>query len=125
MARDGEIIRIEDGGYSRLFPARTDDQDATLLAAMRRSTSLFILSSLARKGILSQKDLCDITGLAKSTVSEAVKGLLERDVIRTQSNSSLPTLYSLANPQRVHKLLNSNIGLLGKATVRFIELWDF
>ncbi|WP_244223169.1 MarR family winged helix-turn-helix transcriptional regulator [Pseudoalteromonas lipolytica] len=45
-----------------------------------------IIANLAQYGQLSAKSLCDLAHMDKSTVSRAVKRLLERDIISAQSD---------------------------------------
>lgn len=59
LAKKGEIDRVQDGGYSRLFPLGTLFEDRKLYLAFRRRTDAIILSCLLREGSVSQKRLCN------------------------------------------------------------------
>ena len=78
LAKEGEIDRVEDNGYSRIYPAGIDQSDKILLSLVRRETDYKILSSFLKENSLSQQRLTELTKLAKSTVSEHLATLLER-----------------------------------------------
>jgi len=67
--------------------------------------------------------LCELTGLAKSTVSEHVADLMEAGIVKTRIND-LGVFYELEQPEQIRLLLrNQNPSLLKKASGRFIDLW--
>jgi predicted transcriptional regulator len=124
LTKDGEIDRVEDNGYSRIYPAGLDERDRVLLSLVRRETDRRILSSFLRGNGLSQQRLTDLTGLAKSTVSEHLATLLKLGVLRTKTGGER-RIFELADPAKIDTMLNLYPHLLGKATRRFIDLWDF
>jgi|SRR5467141_465131 len=124
LTREGEIDRVEDKGYSRIYPAGTDSRDRILLSLVRRKTDRKILSSFLAENSLSQHRLSDITGLSKSTISEHLGTLLERGVVRTILDGER-RLFELTDPGKIEGLIRRHPVLLEKATGRFIDLWDF
>jgi len=126
LAKAGEIVRVEEGGYSRLYPRGTTESERILFAVVRSETDRRILSRLVANSALSSKELCDQTGLAKSTVSEHIAELVRVGIIRTRQIGETSTSYELEQPERIRLLLrNLNAGLQKKVTDRFIDLWDF
>jgi predicted transcriptional regulator len=124
LAKEGEIDRVEDKGYSRIYPAGVDQRDKILLSLFRRETDYKILSSFLRENILTQKRLTDLTKLAKSTVSEHLATLLELGVVRIKAGEER-RFFELTDPAKIDAMLNRYPHLLSKATHRFIDLWDF
>jgi predicted transcriptional regulator len=126
LTKEGEIVRFEEGGYSRLYPIGTSEAERTLFAIVRAETDRKILSSLATDLILSSKDLCDRTSLAKSTISEHLAELVRIGVVKTRQISETSVAYELEQPERIRLLSKRvNPSLRSKATDRFIDLWDF
>jgi predicted transcriptional regulator len=124
LAKEGEIDRVEDKGYSRLYPAGVDQRDKILLSLVRRETDYKIFSSFLKENSLTQQRLTELTKLAKSTVSEHLATLLELGVVRTRDGEER-RIFELTDPARINKILNRYPHLLSKATHRFIDLWDF
>ena len=77
LAKEGEIDRVEDNGYSRIYPPGIDQKDKILLSLVLRETDYKILSSILKEDSISQQRLTELTKLAKSTVSEHLATLLE------------------------------------------------
>jgi predicted transcriptional regulator len=126
LTKAGEIVRVEEGGYSRLYPRGTTESERVLFAVVRSETDRRILSSLVTNLALSSKELGDRTGLAKSTVSEHISELVRVGIIRTRQIGETSISYELKQPERIQLLLRSlNPGLQKKVTDRFIDLWDF
>lgn len=125
LAKAGEILRVEDGGYSRLYPVGISDQEKILFTSVRGKTDRKILACLSARGGLSSKRLCDLTTLAKSTVSEHLDRLIKDGVVKTRLGEA-DTVYELENPARIQLLMRTqNPTLLERATSRFIDLWEF
>jgi predicted transcriptional regulator len=124
LAKDGEIDRVEDNGYSRIYPAGIDERDKVLLTLVRRETDRRILSSFLRAKSLSQQRLVDTTRLAKSTVSEHLAMLLKLGVVKTKTGEER-RVFELTDRAKIDTMLNRYPRLLSKATRRFIDLWDF
>jgi predicted transcriptional regulator len=124
LAKDGEIDRVEDNGYSRIYPAGIDERDKVLLTLVRRETDRRILSSFLREKSLSQQRLVDTTRLAKSTVSEHLAMLLKLGVVKTKTGEER-RVFELTDRAKIDTMLNRYPRLLSQATRRFIDLWDF
>ncbi len=126
LTKAGEIVRVEEGGYSRLYPTGTSEAERTLFAIVRAETDRKILLCLATASILSNKQLCDQTSLAKSTISEHLAELVRIGIVKTGQIGTTSLMYELEEPERIRSLLMSlSPSLLKKATDRFIDLWDF
>jgi predicted transcriptional regulator len=126
LTKAGEIVRIEEGGFSRLYPRDTSEEERTLFAVVRSETDRSILSNLVARAVLSNKQLCDETSLAKSTVSEHLAELVRMGIVKPRQLSGSSVVYELEQPEQIKLLLNSlNPSLREKATDRFIDLWNF
>lgn len=126
LTKAGEIVRIEEGGLSRLYPKGTSEGERILFAVIRSETDRNILSSLAANAVLSNKQLCDHTSLAKSTVSEHLAELVRIGIVNARQITGSSIVYELEQPEQIKLLLNSlNPSLREKATDRFIDLWNF
>jgi len=126
LTKTGEIIRVEDGGYSRLYPAGIGETERAIFSLVRGETDRKILASLTADPVLSNKRLCELTGLAKSTVSEHIADLIRAGVVKTRHITDLGVFYELEKPEQIRLLMkNQNSNLIKKASGRFIDLWDF
>lgn len=125
LTKDGEIERVEDGGFSRLYPPRTPSEDRLILSIIQRPADKKILSCLLEKSQLTQKHLSILTGLAKSTISERLTFLQEGGLVEIMNEKISPATYIVAEPARMRTLLQRNSGVLTRATDQFIDLWDF
>src|SRR2546428_6817051 len=126
LTKAGEIVRVEEGGYSRLYPSGTSEAERTLFAVVRAETDRKILSSLLTDLILSNKRLSEQTGLAKSTISEHLAELVRMGIVKTLQIDETSLAYELEQPETIPLLLKSlNHSLRSKATDRLIDPWDF
>jgi DNA-binding transcriptional ArsR family regulator len=124
LAKEGEIDRVEDKGYSRIYPVGTDSEERILLSLVRRKADHKILSCLLTENSLTQQRLTEITGLSKSTIGEHLATLLELGVVRTRAGGER-RIFELAEPAKIDGLISRHPVLLHKVTSRFIDLWDF
>lgn len=126
LAENGEISRVDEDGFSRLYPPGLTDGERRALSALRRgSDSKILLSLLYEKG-LSQKRICSITRLAKSTVSERLAFLIRDNLVQSIEDPTTGRMsFSLVDSALLNRLLHQNAGIIARATARFIELWDF
>jgi len=126
LARAGEIVRTDHGGYSRLYPPGTRESEQHVFATLQSETDRIILTILLAHEDLSNSGLSELTKLAKSTISEHVATLVRLGIIRTGLGSKNGQAYKLVHPERVRTLLRElDSSLLRKAADRFTELWDF
>jgi predicted transcriptional regulator len=125
LSRSGEIVRVEQEGYSRLYPVGIGEKEKTLYSILRNKTNRAIITALdSKKAGLTNKDLSDSTGLAKSTVSERLKQLLEEGIVETRSTSQ-ERVYTLKDPDSLLPVLkNTNETFLERTAERFVGLWD-
>ena len=124
LAKEGEVDRVEEKGYSRIFPTGTESGDRLLLSFVRRKTDHKIISCLLREKGVTQQRLTNLAGLSKSTVSEHLATFLGLGVVRTRGSEE-GRIFELTDPARVNRIINGHPALLRKATGRFIDLWDF
>ena len=124
LAKEGEIDRVEDNGYSRIYPVGTDSKDRILLSLVRRKTDHEILSWFLTEKSITQQRLSEVTALSKSTISEHLASLLELGVVKTRVGGER-RIFELAEPAKMYGLMSRHPVLLEKATSRFIDLWDF
>jgi predicted transcriptional regulator len=124
LAREGELDRVEDKGYSRIYPPGTDSKDRVLLSLVRRKTDHKILSCFLAENNPTQHRLTEVTELSKSTISEHLATLLELGVVRTRDRGEQRT-FELIEPAKISGLMKRHPVILVKATSRFIDLWDF
>ena len=126
LAKAGEIVRVEEGGFSRLYPPGIPEKERVLFSLARGETDRKILARLASEVRLSSRQISELTGLAKSTISEHLARLTQLGIVRGSDTSEAETLYELENPAGVRLLISSqNPSLIRKATDRFIDLWEF
>src|SRR2546425_2138273 len=126
MAKIGEIVRVEDGGHSRLYPPGLSDREKDVCSLIRGGTDRRILARLVMESGLSNKQLCDLTGLAKSTVSEHLAHQIQLGIVVTRRTIENGIVYDLEDPIRIRSLLGKQSpALLKKATDRFVDLWNF
>ena len=126
LQKTGEIVRADEGGYSRLYPNGMSDSDKAIFSALNKSTDRRIISCLVGTATISNRELCSRTGLAKSTISEHLSKLIETGVVKVHSLGENYLEYQLIDPDRVRILIrNWNPSFLRNATDRFIDLWDF
>jgi predicted transcriptional regulator len=126
LSREREIDRVEEGGFSRLYPVGTSDEYRVLFSNIRNKNRRLLLSALAHKQRLTNKQLSSLTGLPKSTVSEQLKPLMESRIVQGALSQKEGIVYSLRDVETMSRLLAmSEDNAVKKATERFIDLWDF
>lgn len=126
LSGSGEILRRQEGRYSRLYPSLTCENDLALYSIMRNKTARIILKALTSGEALSNKELTEKTGLAKSTVSEHIQSLLDDRVVRVSLSPKGRVMYEVREPAKVSRLVNdAERTIMLMATERFVELWDF
>jgi predicted HTH transcriptional regulator len=85
-----------------------------------------ILSILIETPDLTNKQLSEVTGLAKSTVSQQIQSLLDSMIVRESFSSGTGTTYSVRAPSMVSAALSkSGHNIMSEAAERFADLWDF
>jgi DNA-binding transcriptional ArsR family regulator len=97
-----------------------------LISLLRRETDRRILVCLASHASVTNRDIAEATGFAKSTISEHVARLRDLGVIHSGQSKQGMVTHELNDPDRVTLMIRSYDGnLLRKAAESFIDLWDF
>lgn len=123
LCQSGAVITKKDGGYTRLYPIGTEEVEMKVYSRLRNETTKSILEALAESDeALTNKQLAEITHLAKSTMSEKLRGLVDMGLIKVVG---VGRGYSLADGLNVAELISKAKNLHYSATDRFIDLWDF
>jgi len=126
LSKSGEIVRLQDGRYARLYPTVTNEADRALFSMIRNKSSRKILRALAMDGGLTNKQVAEKTGLAKSTVSEYLQSFLEERVVRISLSEAGRVTYELRDRVKVLRLADdTERSMMLVAADRFVELWDF
>lgn len=81
LKKSREIQDWSQNGRSRLFPPEVIETDRIVYSHLRIRSSRKILRALAQKDKLTNSELAEITGLAKSTLSESIHRLLDAGAI--------------------------------------------
>ena len=125
LQKSGEIVRLQQGGYSRLYPSGVSESDKILFSTINNEADRRILNFMVKNPRTSCREMSEQTGYAKSTISEHVSRLVEIGVVAQEVTDS-HTNYSLTDPDRIRTIISiQNPTALKRATDRFIDLWDF
>ena len=127
MSHSGEIICEKSSGYSRFYPPGTSEKDRLVYSFSRNRATFKILLELSNSGLLSNKELADRTGFAKSTVSEHVHELLGASLVQLTLSEEGNFKVELQNREQVRSLVCSIQQADRKKDVveNFADLWDF
>lgn len=126
LSRAGEILCEKEGGFSRLYPKGFAKGDSASYLLLGNKSSRTILSALVDGSSLTNKQISELTGLSKSTVSERLGHFVENGIVRKVLSENERLCYVLENPNLVSKLLrDAEQTILEVATDRFIDLWNF
>lgn len=126
LSKYGKVLSKRDRGHLRLFPPGTTELDIMVYSQLRNESSKSILVALSdSKEPLSNKDICVITSLAKSTVSENLQRLVGLGLVNLVISDKLKNAYALNSTLDITKMISDSKSLPYSATDRFIDLWDF
>ena len=126
LKKSREIQDWSQSGCSRLFPPEIAESDRIVYSQLRNRSSRKILRAFVGRNKLLNSELAEITGYAKSTLSESIHRLLDAGLLTTSFSVGGRVAYQLRDPKRVvPMILDADHTVLGEATDRFIELWDF
>jgi len=126
LKRNGEVLDWNEGGRSRLFSPAVIERDRVVYAQLRSRTSRKVLRAIAQDGKLTNGQLSEITGFAKSTLSECVQRLIEVEILTTCFSQDGRLAYQLRDPGFLLPLLSvADQKVMEDAADRFIQLWDF
>lgn len=126
LKHGGEILDSDESGHSRLFPSEVSEPERVIYSHLRTRSSRKILRALAKHGRLTNRELSNITGYSKSTISESIRRLLDARILATSFSVTGRIAYKIKDPERVLRMLHTaDHTVLEEATDRFIQLWDF
>ncbi len=127
MSDSGEIVCEKSSGYSRFYPPGTSEKDRLIYSLSRSKTTFKIMLELGNLGLLSNKELAERTGFAKSTVSEHVHELLSANLVRLTLSEDGNFKVELQNREHVQSLLAGIRQDFQRKDVveNFADLWDF
>jgi predicted transcriptional regulator len=127
MSVSGEIVCEKSSGYSRFYPPNTSEKDRIIYSLSRSKTTFKILIELGAMGLLSNKQLTERTGYAKSTVSEHVHELLSANLVKLTLSEDGNFKVELQNREHVQSVLAGIEQDYQKKDIveNFADLWDF
>jgi predicted transcriptional regulator len=126
LSQTGEIVCQKGKGYSRLYPVGTNERDKEIYPLLRSKTCRTILKALAGESHLTNKEISNLTGLAKSTISEHIQRFIDARIVRTLSFPEQGgTRYELQDPNYILGLLaKTEETALDVAVSRFVDMWE-
>ena len=126
LSKAGAIECQKDKGYLRVYPVGTPEKAKTIYSCLRKPSSRLILTALAQEPIVTGKQLCERTGLAKSTVSELIQEFVASQIVKVEFSDVAGFGYDLTDRDYLLQILlnQQQKRLLETATDRFIDLWD-
>lgn len=126
LKKGREIQDWSQSGRSRLFPSEVAESDRIVYSHLRTRSSRKILRAFLQKDKLTNSELAEITHYAKSTLSESIHSLMDAGLLSRSFSLDGRVAYQLRNPTRVVPMIrDADHTVLGEATDRFIQLWDF
>lgn len=126
LKKNREVLDWSDCGRSRLFPPDLKENDQIAYSQLRNPRSRKILRAFVQKEKLTNRELSEVTGFPKSTLSESVRRLIEAKILTHSFALDGRVSYRLKDPERLRPMIHAaDRSILEEATDRFIELWDF
>ncbi len=126
LKKNGEVFGWDESGRSRLFTPAISERERVVYSHLRNRTCRTILRAIAQHGRLTNRQLLEVTGLAKSTLSERIHRLLQVEMLMITFSSDGRMAYQLKEPESLLSLLRAaDQTVLEEAADRFIQLWDF
>ncbi len=126
LERNGEVLRMEQGGYCRLFPVGFDDRARGLYSVLHSRTTRQVLRALVTNGRSANGSISEATGLPKSTVSERIELLCATGLVTRTPSLGSGSIYEVRDQERVAEALTLfERNLLTVAADSFVDLWDF
>ena len=126
LEREGEIVRSDAYGYSRLFPAGMTDELKAMCACLQNKTARKVLKELMDGPKCStQADLSEKLHLSKSTTSECIAFLSQVKLIGRYSAPDARLVYEVRDRQTAANLLALfSRNPFNVASDNLIDLWD-
>lgn len=127
LSESGEIYCEKTKGFARLYPSGTPEQDRIIYSLIQNKTTKKLLEELTKEPALTNKELTERTGLAKSTVSEHVHALMKPQLVRMILSEEGNFKVELQEQERVKNILvkDREISLNKDIVANFADLWDF
>lgn len=86
LEAEGLLTVRRDGRYKRYFPAQgLGRREKDLLSAFRHAVPRRIAAALLETPALTQRELCAIIGVSRSTLSFHVNSMMDRGLVRRES----------------------------------------
>jgi predicted transcriptional regulator len=125
LADESLIEESDDGKYTRYYPAAEfDEDDQTVMNALRRKYSRRVLAHLLTDGPLSTSELSDRLDKADSTISWHLSKLADAGLV-TKERDGRRVIYEVTDPDRVATLYTVHRGSFTDRVVdRLLGLWD-
>lgn len=126
LIQTGQIQCEKTKGHSRFFPPGMQDKDRVFYSCARNNTTFRILQVLANEAQVTSKTLSEVTGYAKSTISEHVRYLIDVDLVHITLSSEGNFKVELLERQRISQLVSAELASRQADLVEnFADLWDF
>jgi predicted transcriptional regulator len=126
LERDGEIVRAEEGGYSRLYPAGLEGRSRSLFSVLHSKGTRQVLRALLGGEQMGNADISGATEMPRSTVSEHLELLCRSGLIKRTVTLGGGAVYSVEDRSGVGEALAVfERNLLTVAADSFIDLWEF
>lgn len=126
LESSGKLLPKQDRGFVRLYPKGINESDLEIYPFLRNRTARLILSALIEQPGLSNKEISERTGLAKSTISEYLTRFLSAKIVKSTMAENKRIAYEIQDPSHLLYLLMTSKGRVNStATDRFVDLWDF
>jgi len=127
LARSGRILCDRTTGYSRFYPVTISEKDRVLYSLIRNKTTRRILSELVHEAELTNKELTERTGLAKSTVSVHLHKLLQTNVAHLILSDKGDFRIQMEDADYVGSLLSKSedFSRLRSMVTNYTDLWSF
>lgn len=125
LADDGLVEAVDDGQYTRYYPAgEFDEADHAVMNALRREYARRIVAHLAADGPLTTSDLAERLDRANSTVSWHLSKLAEAEIV-TRERDGRAVYYALTDEKRVRRLyVLHRKSFTDRVVDRLLDLWD-
>ncbi len=126
LAQTGEIHCEKTKGHSRFFPPGMQDRDRLFYTCARNNTTFKILQVLTAEPQVSCKVLSEVTGYAKSTISEHIHYLIDVDMVHITLSNEGNFKVELLDRERTSALVSAELASRQADVVeKFADLWDF
>lgn len=125
LETEGLITVRRDGRYKRYFPANgLGRREKDLLSAFRHAVPRRIAAALLDQPALTQRELCGIIGVSRSTLSFHVNSLIDKEILRREP-ARPENKYVLLDVELTHHIVTKYRDSLGDfSPMRSVEVQD-